>query len=147
LTATVLFLWSALSDERTGLSFVFAAGLASAVFLGSESLGTRDHIFVASYDLQGHGGGVRPYLHTGTHIHQTCVSLLYSPGTDDTGNISPLLCVLSSLAMAVVLSPVYTAVTWQCVYVSQYLKSSGTSYYNGDLGYNDNRLERKNCSN
>jgi hypothetical protein len=48
--------------------------LASAVFLGSESLGTRDHILlsqiwdfslVASYDSQGHGGGIRPRLHTG----------------------------------------------------------------------------------
>jgi hypothetical protein len=41
--------------------------LASAVFLGSESLGTRDHIllFVASYDSQGHGGSIRPRLHTG----------------------------------------------------------------------------------
>jgi hypothetical protein len=46
---------------------------ASAVSLGSESLGTRDHIFclrfetslfVASYDLQGHGGGIRPRFHT-----------------------------------------------------------------------------------
>jgi hypothetical protein len=41
--------------------------LASAAFLGSESLVTRDHIFtvsetslfVASYDSQGHGGGIR----------------------------------------------------------------------------------------
>jgi hypothetical protein len=64
LTVTVLFLWAALSDERTGLSCVSAAGLASTVFLGSESLGTRDHIyclifetslFVASNDSQGHG--------------------------------------------------------------------------------------------
>jgi hypothetical protein len=48
--------------------------LASAVFLRSESLRTRDHIllsqiwdflFVASYDSQGHGGGIRPRLHTG----------------------------------------------------------------------------------
>jgi hypothetical protein len=43
-TVTVLFLWGALSDEMAGLSFVYAAGLASAVFLGSESRGTRDHI-------------------------------------------------------------------------------------------------------
>jgi hypothetical protein len=48
--------------------------LASAVFLRSESLGTRDHIllsqirdfiFVASYDSQDHGGSIRPRLHTG----------------------------------------------------------------------------------
>jgi hypothetical protein len=34
LTVTVLFLWGALSDERTGLSFVYAAG-------------TRDHILLS----------------------------------------------------------------------------------------------------
>jgi hypothetical protein len=35
--------------------------LASVVFLGSVSLGSRDHIslFVASYDSQGHGGGIQ----------------------------------------------------------------------------------------
>jgi hypothetical protein len=46
--------------------------LAGAFFLGSESVGTRDHIFlsqiwdfpfVASYDSQGYGGGIRPRLH------------------------------------------------------------------------------------
>jgi hypothetical protein len=47
LTVTVLFfLWSALSDERTGLSFVYAAGPCQR-FLGSESLGTRDHILLS----------------------------------------------------------------------------------------------------
>jgi hypothetical protein len=47
--------------------------LASVVFLGSEFLSSRDHIllsqetslFVASYDSQGDGGGIRPHLHTG----------------------------------------------------------------------------------
>jgi hypothetical protein len=48
--------------------------LASAVILGSESRGTGDHIllsqirdfhFVASYDSQGYGGGIRPSFHTG----------------------------------------------------------------------------------
>jgi hypothetical protein len=41
--------------------------LANAVFLGSESLGLRfeTFLFVASYDSQGHGGGIRPRLHTG----------------------------------------------------------------------------------
>jgi hypothetical protein len=46
---------------------------ASAVSLGFESLGTRDHIlrlrfetslYVASYDSQGYGRGIRPRLHT-----------------------------------------------------------------------------------
>jgi hypothetical protein len=48
--------------------------LASAVILGSESRETRDNIllyqflelpFVASYDSQGYGGGIRPRLHMG----------------------------------------------------------------------------------
>jgi hypothetical protein len=59
--------------------------LASSDILGSKSLGTRDHIllsqfrdflFVASYDSQGHGGGIRPRLHTGDGF------LLYNVGTD-----------------------------------------------------------------
>jgi hypothetical protein len=43
--------------------------LANAVILGSEPLGTRDRfetsLFVASYDLQGYGGVIRPHLHMG----------------------------------------------------------------------------------
>jgi hypothetical protein len=48
--------------------------LARAFILGSESRGTRDHIFlsqirdfifVASYDSQGYGGDILPPLHTG----------------------------------------------------------------------------------
>jgi hypothetical protein len=51
--------------------------LARAVFLGSESLGTRDHIllsqiwdfpFLAFYDSQGHGGGIRARHHTGRYL-------------------------------------------------------------------------------
>jgi hypothetical protein len=71
-TVACLLLWGALSNERTGLSFTIAASLASAVILGSESRGTRDHIllshiqdflFVASYDSQSYGGSIRPRLH------------------------------------------------------------------------------------
>jgi hypothetical protein len=40
-------MWGALSDERTDLSFTIAAGLASAVILGSESRVTRDHILLS----------------------------------------------------------------------------------------------------
>jgi hypothetical protein len=47
-TVTVLFFWGALSDERTVLSFVYAVGPHHSVFLlGSESLGTRDHILLS----------------------------------------------------------------------------------------------------
>jgi hypothetical protein len=54
--------------------------LASAFILGSESLGIRDHIvmsqirdflYVASYDSQGYGGGIRPRLHTGISVEFT----------------------------------------------------------------------------
>jgi hypothetical protein len=47
LTVTVLFFWGDLSDERTGLSFYMLLALASVVFLGSESCGTRDHILLS----------------------------------------------------------------------------------------------------
>jgi hypothetical protein len=59
--------------------------LASAVFLASETLGTRDHIFlsqirdflfVASYDSQGHGGSIRPRLHTGISLAHSRTKLL-----------------------------------------------------------------------
>jgi hypothetical protein len=51
--------------------------LASAVILGSESRGTRDHIlcirfetslFVACCDWQGYGGTIRPRVHTGNYL-------------------------------------------------------------------------------
>jgi hypothetical protein len=50
LTVTVLFLWGAVSDERTGLSFVYAAGPRLVAFLGSESRGTRGHILLSQID-------------------------------------------------------------------------------------------------
>jgi hypothetical protein len=54
-----------------GLSFVYAAGLASAVFLWSSLLGLatifyclqfETSLFVASYDSQGHDESIRPRL-------------------------------------------------------------------------------------
>jgi hypothetical protein len=62
-----------LATGRVCLSYMLLAH-ASAVFLGSESLATRTifyylrfetSLFVFSYDSQGHGGGIRPRLHTG----------------------------------------------------------------------------------
>jgi hypothetical protein len=46
-TVAGLLLWGALSDERTGVPFTVAAGLASADILGSESCGTHDHILLS----------------------------------------------------------------------------------------------------
>jgi hypothetical protein len=81
-------------------------------------------LFVASCDWQGYDGSIRP-----PPPHW---SSLYSPGTDHTENISStILCSLVAgettctqnyfLALAVVQSPAFTAVTWQWVYMSQYL--------------------------
>jgi hypothetical protein len=68
-TVTVLFLWGALSDERSGLSFVFAAGPCqhslSRVRVSWDCVTFETSLFVASYDSQGDGGGIRPRLLTG----------------------------------------------------------------------------------
>jgi hypothetical protein len=128
LTVTVLLLWGALSDERTSMSFVYAAGPCQCSLFDSFSL------FVTSYDFQVHGGGIRPRLHTGhkPRRQMNYWSSLYSPGTDRTENASSIIaCFLvsgetcpqsCSLATSVVLSPVYTAVTWQWVCISQYIE-------------------------
>jgi hypothetical protein len=75
LTVTFLIPWVTLSDERMGLSFVYAAGPCQRrSFLGPSllvlatvfySLRFETSHFVASYDSQGNGGGIRPRLHTG----------------------------------------------------------------------------------
>jgi hypothetical protein len=66
-------MWGALSDERTGLSFTTAPGPRQRNhFLGSSPVGVETtfyclrfetSLFVASYDSQGYGGGIRPRLH------------------------------------------------------------------------------------
>jgi hypothetical protein len=59
LAVTVLFLWSALSDERIGLFLYMLLVLASVVFLGPSPIGLvtifyclrfETSLFVASYD-------------------------------------------------------------------------------------------------
>jgi hypothetical protein len=69
------FLWGALSDERTGLSFIGAAGPCQRRSVMGPSplvlatifyrLRFETFHFVASYDSQGHGGGIWPRLHKG----------------------------------------------------------------------------------
>jgi hypothetical protein len=61
----LFLLWSALSDERMGLSFVYAAGSRQRRFFLVRVPWDSWTSFVASYDSQGHGGGIRPRLHTG----------------------------------------------------------------------------------
>jgi hypothetical protein len=75
LTVAGLLMGGALSDETTGLSFTIAAGPRqrshsrgpSLVELGTifHCLRFESSLFVASYDLQGYGGGIRTRLHTG----------------------------------------------------------------------------------
>jgi hypothetical protein len=75
--------------------------LGSAVFLGSEFLGTCDRIllsqiwdflFVASYGSQGHGGGIRPRLHTGAacSLDYLSVSLMLRPSASLSWNKAPI---------------------------------------------------------
>jgi hypothetical protein len=71
--------------DNYGLAFVWRPlcllymllTLVRAVFFGSESLGLatvfyslrfETFLFVASYDSQGNGGGIRPRLHTGLRL-------------------------------------------------------------------------------
>jgi hypothetical protein len=56
-------MWSILSDERTVLPFTIAAGFASAVILGSESSGTRDHNFTVSDSRLPQTGGPSPRVY------------------------------------------------------------------------------------
>jgi hypothetical protein len=70
LTVTVLFLWGALSDDRTVLSFICSAGscqrsLPRVRFPWDSCLRFETSQFIASYDSQGHVGGILPRLHTG----------------------------------------------------------------------------------
>jgi hypothetical protein len=74
LTITVLFLWGALSVNRTCLSLLYATGPFPGQSFSSPSplglatifyfLKFETSLFVASYDLQGHGGGIRTRLQT-----------------------------------------------------------------------------------
>jgi hypothetical protein len=82
-TVTFLILWGALSDERMGLSFIHVAGPCqcnlSLVRVPWDSrpyftvsnvycLTFETSLFVASYDSQGHGGGIRSRFHTGISL-------------------------------------------------------------------------------
>jgi hypothetical protein len=77
-------------------------------------------LFVASYDSQGYGEGIRPRLHTGSQLLNYS-STLYSPSRTTQKTSLPLLRVLSL--------PVYSAVTWQWVCMSQYISWISTSIY------------------
>jgi hypothetical protein len=108
LTVTVLFLWDTLSDRGPVSVLYMLLVLVSVVCLGSESLGTRDNIllsqiwdsffFVAFCYSQGHGGGIRPCLHTGmSEYSSNCLSYIVG-GTDHAAQkTQPLYCCRSVL--------------------------------------------------
>jgi hypothetical protein len=91
---------------------------------------TLDSLFVA-HDSRGYDWGIRTCLHAGSHTVILNYLSLYSPGMDLTENVSSIIacthiagettCPQScSLVTAIVVSPVYTAVTWQWVCIQYY---------------------------
>jgi hypothetical protein len=68
-TVAGLLMWGAVSDERTGLSFTIAPGPRQRSHFRIRylvyCLRFETSLFVASYDSQDYGGGIRPRLHTG----------------------------------------------------------------------------------
>jgi hypothetical protein len=85
-------MWDTLSAERMGLSFVYAAGPCQLSLSRIRvpwdlwryfALSDETSLFVASYDLQCHSGGIWPCLHT--ELHSAGLgSLLYSLEADPT---------------------------------------------------------------
>jgi hypothetical protein len=72
------FMWGALSEESMGLSFVYATGPCQRCLSQVRvpwysrpyfTVSFETSLFVASYDSQGHGGGIRPRRHTGCPPH------------------------------------------------------------------------------
>jgi hypothetical protein len=121
-------IWDSLNLEGQVPIFISLRNRVARLY--SQALGP---LSVASYNLRGYGGDIRPRLHTGllSQPQLNYRSSLYSPSTDHTENIPlTIACSLIAgettcpqscfLAMGVVLLPVYTAVTWQWVYMSHY---------------------------
>jgi hypothetical protein len=84
LTITFLLLLSSLSDEMTGVFCTCYWPSPAQCFLGPSPfvlvtifycLIFETSLFVASYDSQGHGGGIRPRLHTGLAANISRVAL------------------------------------------------------------------------
>jgi hypothetical protein len=105
---------SSLTRGRVCLLYMLLA-LASAVFLESESLCTRDHIllsqiwdfvFVASYDSQVHGEGIRFRLYTGKDLYSLEFYCCYNRFTAriETPSKSELSSVVLSVVMEILCS-------------------------------------------
>jgi hypothetical protein len=128
--------------REDGSVILMLLALARAVFLGSESLGTRDHIllsqiwdfpFIASYDSQGHGevfdpastwgGGTDDYCflvilsraRPQHRKHIRCLAMEYTRTTEKTPLATPVLLLRACIA----------AVAYQWAYVSHYDSTQG----------------------
>jgi hypothetical protein len=113
-TVAGLLMWGVLSDEKTGLSFAIAAGprhrshsrkpnpvgLATIVYC----LRFETSLFVASYDSQGYGEGIRPRL-------RTVGLLLYSRRGCDRTHLLKEFCLSYPFMYALSRERVYTCYT------------------------------------
>jgi hypothetical protein len=107
--------------------------LASAVFSGPSPLGLaivfyclrfETSPFVASYDSQGHGGGIRPRLHTGPMLHAK-TGLRYIGSTQTTQKTQSYCCLAQTTqktSHVIAISPVH----WRagCCLATSYKPSS-----------------------
>jgi hypothetical protein len=136
-----LDLWGALSNERTGLSFLYAAcprqrslSRVGVPWDSWPSFTVSDLRLPFSSPPTTRRVTVEVFAPASTRAMVTSAILrisYYSPSTDSTENVSSIItcspaaeetCPQScSLVAAVVLSPVYIAVIWQRIYMSQYL--------------------------
>jgi hypothetical protein len=66
------------SPNLEGQIPVFISPRNRVVQLYPQALGS---LFVASYDSQGYGGGIRPLLHTGGRTHARFTTAIYIPET------------------------------------------------------------------
>jgi hypothetical protein len=110
-------MWGALSNERTGLSFTIAPGLASAVIFGSESHGTRDHILLSQIrdfpfrrlGLAGIRWRYRPRLHTGMNY----VSLYNLVRTGNRASTERFVCCIVRIRCHGNVLPQETYIVWE----------------------------------
>jgi hypothetical protein len=120
MTITVFFVGRPLWREDGSAFYIRCWPLPAQSFFGPSPLGLATifycltfeaSLFVASYDSQGHGGGIRPHLHTGTLdfteslVYLPCRLSWYGLWTDPTeNNVSNSSSIVACLSVA--------AVTW-----------------------------------
>jgi hypothetical protein len=146
-TVAGLLMWGAVSDETTGVIYNYCWSSPAQSFSGPSAAGLMTTFYCLRFETLGTSRvrcpyflvilkvgkkSVRPFTQL---IQSNYLVLVICPGTDRTENVSSIIaCSLvagettcpqsCSIAMAIVLSPVYTAVTWQRVFMSQYVASN-----------------------